>query len=299
MSVPRRARLASQGLAAAFVLSQSLVAFAYCRATTCDPAKGSCGKSAHGCQTQGEQLKWSGSDVELRIDQAGSELLQISAGDTQAAVEAALTTWMNADCGGGLHPSFTGNTELAANLGIAFNEDGKNVNAIKYIDDIWPYEHGAVAKTLLGFDSTNGDLLDADVAFNSAEYPLAMDPESGQIDLEAVLTHEVGHILGLAHSDAPGATMQPETTGFATAELKTLEPDDMAGICAIYPPLRKGSTTEPVTASSRGGNESSTCNVSPGRPSRSTFGAGLFALGIAGLLRRRADAKGVSDLAPS
>ena len=293
MSVPRRARLASQGLAAAFVLSQSLVAFAYCRATTCDPAKGSCGKSAHGCQTEGDPLKWSDGDVELRVDQAGSELLQISAGDTQAAVEAALTTWMNAECGGGLHPSFTGNTELAANLRIVFNEDGKNVNAIKYIDDIWPYEPGAVAKTLLGFDSTNGDLLDADVAFNSAEYPLAIDPKSaGQIELEAVLTHEVGHILGLAHSDAPGATMQPETTGFATAELKTLEPDDMAGICSIYPPETAGtkrpSTSASTTdASDTASSASSGCALAPTRTPRANGFEFVVAAAALVALRRR------------
>ena len=43
-------------------------------------------------------------------------------------------------------------------------------------------------------------------------------------------------MLGLAHTDVPFATMEPETRGFGSIDLATLDPDDKEGICAVYPP---------------------------------------------------------------
>lgn len=272
-------------------------ALAYCRATTCDPSMTTCGKSAHGCQTKGVPIQWKEGSVELLVDETGSASLGISGADTQKAVESAFSTWMSADCPGGGHPSFAANTELKSGLEVAYSDAGPNQNVVVYQDGTWPYEAGAVGKTFLAFTLDSGDMVDADVAFNSADFPLAIDPTSTtDIDLEAVLTHELGHVLGLAHSDAPGATMQPETEGFATAELKTLEPDDMAGICAIYPPGKKGSagSANHATASSGSGDMSSessvgsSCNLSHGPATRSSLGAALFAAALALLRRRRA-----------
>jgi len=54
------------------------------------------------------------------------------------------------------------------------------------------------------------------------------------VDLENVMTHELGHYLGLAHSTVLDATM------FASAEAgetikRDLDPDDIEGLCTIYP----------------------------------------------------------------
>src|SRR5215831_5208647 len=76
-------------------------AFAYCRATTCDPSMDDCGKSAHGCETKGDPLQWKDGSVEMLVDKAGSMTLNISGADTQQAVESAFSTWMSADCPGG------------------------------------------------------------------------------------------------------------------------------------------------------------------------------------------------------
>ncbi len=56
-------------------------------------------------------------------------------------------------------------------------------------------------------------------------------PGVGQLDYEAVVLHEVGHALGLTHSDVPGAVMLPNYSG-----QRTLGADDIAGIRALYPP---------------------------------------------------------------
>jgi len=57
-------------------------------------------------------------------------------------------------------------------------------------------------------------------------------PAAG-VDLQGVATHEIGHALGLGHSNAPGATMQPAMSADGTPA-RSLAADDGAGVQAIY-----------------------------------------------------------------
>ena len=52
---------------------------------------------------------------------------------------------------------------------------------------------------------------------------------------EAVVTHEIGHILGLADSDAPGSVMSPSRSfSRCSSEINTATADDVAAVRAIY-----------------------------------------------------------------
>lgn len=55
----------------------------------------------------------------------------------------------------------------------------------------------------------------------------------GTFDLETVALHEIGHLLGLAHSADPNAIMYPTYTGVQ----RTLNQDDVDGIRRLYPYL--------------------------------------------------------------
>jgi MYXO-CTERM domain-containing protein len=59
-------------------------------------------------------------------------------------------------------------------------------------------------------------------------------------DLGAVLTHEVGHFIGLAHTDLPPESdfRAPTMTAMVNQcdpEFRSLETDDIEGLCFIYP----------------------------------------------------------------
>ena len=75
----------------------------------------------------------------------------------------------------------------------------------------------------------NNGALAGDVHFDEAETWTVNLPPSG-IDLATVAGHEIGHALGLAHSNVTGALMY----AFYGGAHRNLESDDIAGIQAIY-----------------------------------------------------------------
>ena len=103
-----------------------------------------------------------------------------------------------------------------------------------------------------------------------------------QTDLVSIVTHEVGHFIGIAHSPIPSAVMY---YSYALGSIKrTLTPDDIAAVCAIYPPsVQKTCDPTPpgglASGCSTGGSKG--CGVSGSEES----GTGLLwiALGVAGI----------------
>jgi uncharacterized protein (TIGR03437 family) len=91
---------------------------------------------------------------------------------------------------------------------------------------------GAIAVTLL-FWNQDGELIDTDIVFSpTLDYSTTLEP--GTFDIQATMTHELGHALGLDHSGIAGATMFA-LAARASDSLSTLASDDRAFVAATYP----------------------------------------------------------------
>lgn len=161
----------------------------------------------------------------------------------------AFDTWSAVDCSdlsfpfGGERPS----------LRAEFLSEGENTNALVHISRGWPHDPRAIAVTTSAFDTRSGVVVDADVELNGEDFDFERlegicEARSGLMDLRNVLTHEVGHVLGLEHP--PDTPKYAETTMFASAppcetKKRSLSQDDVDGICSIYP---AGEPTAPCFA---------------------------------------------------
>jgi len=96
-----------------------------------------------------------------------------------------------------------------------------------------------LAATLTGYYHSEGSqtfIDDADVYTNQRfSYTSSKETDgcSGEYDIDGIMVHEVGHVIGLGHSTVSGATMYPSVSS-CNFNNRTLEADDLAGKNDLY-----------------------------------------------------------------
>jgi hypothetical protein len=71
------------------------------------------------------------------------------------------------------------------------------------------------------------------VHFDDSEHQWVIGAVAGGFDIETVALHEIGHILGLQHSNVAGSVMFPSVSSNTTK--RALTADDLGGIRDLYP----------------------------------------------------------------
>jgi Matrixin len=227
-------------LAFAAVLVSASTAHAFCRTRTVNtPADYD--PTQDGCWAMGLPLFWENACVGYDIQQDASK--QISYDDAAADIALAFTRWTSTTCAG---EGGTGRVSIdvrdlgpvACNV-VQYNQTGPNQHAIIFRDNDWPYDDtsNTLALTTVTYNPDNGAIYDADMEINTYQYTLSVAPQvpSGGYDFLAIVTHETGHFLGMAHATDDTATMYAHYTNGSEA-MRLLREDDIDGICTIYPP---------------------------------------------------------------
>lgn len=100
-----------------------------------------------------------------------------------------------------------------------------------------PGQTDAQGRVLLAFTlvgaADDGPFDAVDVQLND-DLSWSVDGCGGEADLVGVLVHELGHALGLAHSDVEPSTMRPVLAMGETWAYRTLRADDIEGLLARY-----------------------------------------------------------------
>ncbi len=148
------------------------------------------------------------------------------------AISAAFSSWQGAS-GNGITYQFAGQSHSGSD-----GQDGQNT--ISWLPISAGTRRIRSGKPSSPSTADSGEIFDADVELNTAT-PLRVlpagedNPSDPNGDLQAVATHEAGHLSGLAHENTLGPQVVmffEDTTGNTTH--RNLTPDDQAGIQAIY-----------------------------------------------------------------
>lgn len=114
---------------------------------------------------------------------------------------------------------------------------GDNIPMLNFEDPTGQCSGNCLAATFTGFYTRRGrrvTINDADIVTNTSHpWTSVGDGCSGEFYIEGVQVHEIGHGLGLGHSNVSGATMFPSVGACDNGPATTAE-DDEAGICDLY-----------------------------------------------------------------
>ena len=183
-------------------------------------------------------IRWKTLPVKYLIHVSGSD--DVSDGSDFKAVKEAFAVWESPSCTA-LRFEYAG---LSAEKGYD-KKDGKTV--VAWEEQSWPHGKLVLAVSVNHFDPVSGEMSDAEALMNGVDFKWTGTGEAGRADIQRILSQRVGMMVGLWYTDVAGSVMHHMTTKNPFQRMQSLGPDDIAGICTLYPAASwDGRVPEPV-----------------------------------------------------
>lgn len=287
--------------AAACTLASARSANAFCRTTT-TTAPAVLPPQKNPCWTEGVPVYHSSQCLPYRLLSRDSKVVPNAV--LSETLGRAFAAWAapNKTCTPGISAIELPPSDDAAIVGYRAGERGHNLVGVP---ETWTHGSGpdTLALSTLTFQAETGEIFDVDVEVNPmVSWSFSEKPPPDGYDLESALTHEVGHMLGFAHTGVSDAVMYPNYE-VGSIKQRTLASDDAEAICVVYPNRATRATAAGLVqstacnlaqssgASSCEPNITHGCSVGPPRgPSAGApwaIAAGGIALAIAAYARAR------------
>ncbi|MBI3448932.1 MAG: matrixin family metalloprotease [Acidobacteria bacterium] len=179
--------------------------------------------------------RWFNADTPRQVNVDNRGVSTVTGGDPDHGVTAAVNaikTWNSSGV----------NVTASSSSSVAYRQ-GDGISDVIFGDPLHICSGTCLAATLTGYYSTSSTgtcggvtmdkITDADVAFNlTYDYTTpAQGSCSNEIYLDSVVAHEVGHVIGLAHSSSSSALMYASV---AYCNDKQVASDDINGRNALY-----------------------------------------------------------------
>lgn len=172
---------------------------------------------------------WDGTPNVIVDNRGQSSITDGDGGATRTAN--AITAWNGAGAG----------TRLSATKGsVASWQLGDGVPMLNFRDPQNACKGSCLAATFTGYYNQRADgtyrIYDADIVTNTRYAWTSVGESDGcssEFYIEGVMVHEVGHLLGLGHSNVTGSTMYPSVSACNNGPA-TIENDDKAAIVDLY-----------------------------------------------------------------
>ncbi len=262
----------------------------FCRSTTCPapanfPQNGLCEPTdwpqrCGAAKTRDVPLWWRSGCLGWSLQKDGGKHLSFD--EALATLQSGFEAWAARACptngSGGSHPSIDARYLGPVACGsIGYNKVVANQNVIVFRDGGWPHEaktpdellsdgtSRTIALTTVTFDPETGEIFDADMELNSQQHKIIPVTDTtvldeNTFDLQAVTTHEIGHMFGIGHAPSKASVMFASDEGHDVRK-RTIGLEDIAAICHVYPP--EGTRPVDVSVASTGQVGMTACDPTP------------------------------------
>lgn len=204
----------------------------------------------------GEYVRWYVDEIPVFLDDRLTP--DAAPEDVREAVAKSIATWNDIAC---LHPLLATPIEVSGvppTRDIDGHTHGTNLIVFQDADE-WAQYHmekpdnildmsKVLALTTLYYQPATGEARSYSLEINNGAHVFSAPPgtpdpppPSNTNDIQNMLTHELGHVLGLDHPCSTSTLMNPcsEATMYPKAPLgeikkRTLDQDDIDGLCGLY-----------------------------------------------------------------